>query len=345
MSKISELKTARQLNFPANKWNLTPSSLLVIQLCQSLPWYSTLKYAVFLDNFFTNIKLFKALKTMGIGACGTAKAGCGFPAELLHLRAAATKNKDWGKKAIMTVKEDKKTNIEEGDILCMAWVDLNTVQFMTTIHTIEDVKNDVYKDPRRSHGIPSDSTVVVENEDETGDKKLPFPTPIVDYNQHMGGSDGNAQQRSYYSPERSDSRYWWPLFIFLLKAAVLNAFKLWRILYPDSKLSHLDFQREIVRSLLTDQAGILRKGLPDVKVTSTQKDSPSLVPSCEWEHLSKKMYCLPCKRQQSELKRRRPLEEIEGNCTKRQRASQTMWQCKSCGPCCKKDSCWNSHKL
>jgi hypothetical protein len=118
VSKVSELKSARQLQFPATKWNLTPSSLIVIQLCRNLPSYETIKYAVFLDNFFTNTRLFKALKTIGIEACGTAKSGCGFSVDLLRLRAAATKNKDWGKKAITTIKADK--FVEDGDILCMA---------------------------------------------------------------------------------------------------------------------------------------------------------------------------------------------------------------------------------
>jgi hypothetical protein len=333
VAKVSELKTARQLNFPVIKWNLTPSSLIVIQLCRNLPDYATSKYAVFLDNFFTNARLFKALKIIGIGACGTAKSGCGFPVDLLRLRAAATKNKDWGKKAIMTTKADKKTGIEEGDILCMAWVDLNIVQFMTIIHTVDDLKAVSYKNIRRRHGIPSNSGVVI---DEV--TKLSFPEPIVDYNQHMGGSDGNAQQRSYYCPERSDRRYWWPLFIFLLKAVVLNVFKIWKILYPDSTLSHLEFQREIIKDLITNQAGVLRKAPLDVGVISTQDVE---VVSCEWKHLSKKKYCLFCKSQLPTLKRRRALAEIDGNCTKRQRASQIMWQCKSCGPCCKKEACWD----
>ena len=238
---------------------------------------------------------------MGIGACGTAKAGCGFPMELLRLRAAATKNKDWGEKALMTVKADKKLNIEEGDVLCLAWVDLNTVQFMTTTHTIEDLSTVVYKDSRRRHGIPKDSAVTING--DANEKKLPFPMPIVEYNQHMGGSDGNAQQRSYYNPQASDRRYWWPLFIFLLKAAVLNAFKLWQILYPNSALSHRDFQQEIVKALLTNQAGALRKGPLEVVVISNQnvKSTPS---PCEWEHLSKNTYCLSCKSQLPQLKRR-----------------------------------------
>lgn len=284
MSKVNELKTARQLGFPASKWNLTPSSLIVIQLCRNLPDFGTLKYVVFLDNFFTNVRLFKALKTIGIGACGTVKSGCGYPTDLIRLRAAATKAKNWGEKVITTVKSDGKI-IEDGNILAMAWVDLKTVQLMTTIHTVEEMKTDFYKNARRRHEIPTNSTVTVEEEEE----KLPFPLPIVEYNQHMGGSDGNAQQRSYYSPVRSDRRYWWPLFIFLLDGAVLNAFKLWEILYPNSTLSHLEFQKEIVRELLTNPAGVLRKGPSDVMIISNQETVSS---SCEWQRLSKKVYCL-----------------------------------------------------
>lgn len=47
----------------------------------------------------------------------------------------------------------------------------------------------------------------------------------------MNESDENAQQRSYYSPQRLDSQYWWSFFIFLLDAAILNAFELWQLQY------------------------------------------------------------------------------------------------------------------
>ena len=267
------------MKFPTTKWDLSPSSLVVIQLDRSIPSDEGLKYVIFLDNFFTNTKLFKALKTIGIVACGTAKSGCGFPVDLLRLRIAATKNKDWGKKALMTVtaNKSKKSNIDDGDILCMAWVDLNTLQLLTTVHTIEDLKTSFYKNSRRHHGIPAKSRVFVDDEEE----KLPFPMPIVEYNQHMGGSDGNAQQRAYYSSQRSDRRYWWSIFIFLLDAAVLNAFKLWRILYPNSTLSYLDFQKEIVNALLFNLAGALRKRPTDVIVTTNQDVNKDVESTCK----------------------------------------------------------------
>lgn len=109
----------------------------------------------------------------------------------------------------------------------------------------------------------------------------------------------------------------------------------------NSTLSHLEFQKEIVGALLINQAGALRKGSTGIEVISSLTIISFDSDNCKWEHLSKKVYCLACKSQLPTLKRRRPLEEIDEICTKRRRASQTMWQCKSCGPCCKKEACWD----
>ena len=318
--------TPAKLGFPAKQWKLTPSSLVVIQLCKSLP--NHLRFMLFVDNFFTNVQLFKALRTLNIGACGTAKVGSGFPIELVQIRAAATKQKDWGKLGLMTNSSNEKMNIDEGEVLCMAWVDLNTVQYMTTTHTIDGMKIMEHKDAKRRHGIPKLSQIIHDHE-----ALLPFPIPIVEYNHHMGGSDGNAQQRSYYSSHRPDSRYWWPLFIFLLEAIVLNAFKLWVLLYPDEKLTHSEFQYQIIESLLID--GSTRKKEPTIAENPAKKSV-----ACEWKHLVKKAYCKPCKDEATRLKKRPPMGEISGNATKRRRVSQTRWRCSSCGPCCKKQDCW-----
>ena len=92
-SRISELKIVRQLGFlPKDK--LSPSALLVIQLCKEL--LSSLNYHLFCDNFFTSTKLFKALRSIGIAASGTAEKGSGFPGELLAIRDVTSKGKDWG---------------------------------------------------------------------------------------------------------------------------------------------------------------------------------------------------------------------------------------------------------
>ena len=101
MTKISELLSAHKLGFPVKTWKLAPSALVVIQLCKTVE--NSKGIVCFVDNFFTNARLFKVLKTMNVGACGTAKVGCGYPLELVRLRATATKQKDWGKMGIMTI--------------------------------------------------------------------------------------------------------------------------------------------------------------------------------------------------------------------------------------------------
>ncbi len=104
VSKINNLK---------NKPGLTDSSTFVYRLCESLP--RDLGYVVFMDKFFTNVKLLTALKHMGIGGCGTAKAGSGFPAELLEIRELSTKKDNWGTRTYTTATED---------VLCFVWQDL-----------------------------------------------------------------------------------------------------------------------------------------------------------------------------------------------------------------------------
>jgi hypothetical protein len=48
------------------------------------------------DNFFTTHKLFTELKSRGITAYGTAKAGSGMPAQQVRLRDYTSKKEDYG---------------------------------------------------------------------------------------------------------------------------------------------------------------------------------------------------------------------------------------------------------
>ena len=194
MTKVSQLKTARQLGFDARS-KFSDSALLIIQLCKTLPAKS---YTLFVDNFFSSIKLFKALRTLGIAACGTAKKGSGFPKELLAIRDVATKTRDWGRQASMII---------DDEVLCMSWIDNNAVQYMTTSHSLEDLTKIHYLHERKRAGIPKDSaqpiihynpSIIAHSAPIPGQQiprpmGLPVPQPIRDYNLHMGGSDGNAQ--------------------------------------------------------------------------------------------------------------------------------------------------------
>ena len=124
---------------------LSDSSSMVLQLAKSLP--KPYSHVIYMDNFFTNVKLYTALKELGIGACGTAKNGSEFPSELLTFREVLTKKNNWGMKAYFTVKE----------VLCLVWQNNNTVQLMITVHIPDDLKTYDMLFKKKQHGISADA--------------------------------------------------------------------------------------------------------------------------------------------------------------------------------------------
>ena len=326
--------------------------MLVIQLCKTLP--EPLNYTLFCDNFFTSTKLFKALRSLGIAACGTAKKGSGFPVKLLALRDVAIKSKHWGLRASTTVDE----------VLCLGWVDNNTVQLMTTRHHPRELDDSYYLHPLKRHGIPEDSVqpiipipyyplmyahiILLPDQTPSWPLGLPIPAPVREYNLHMGGSHGNAQQRAVYSYQRRSDRYWWPLFIFLLDAAALNAYKLYLIddfRTEGKKLTRTDFTHHLALSLMKNPAGQTRRHESKIRI---QTNSEPLVstPEHHYIHLEKKRKCEPCNVNKTRPSKRKgePLAERDANGRKRkQRGSQTRWACGGCHPirpCCKNQACW-----
>ncbi|WP_375449345.1 hypothetical protein [uncultured Nostoc sp.] len=131
---------------------------------------------------------------------------------------------------------------------------------MTTVHSASNLESSVFIPKEKRRGIPTNSVVQKPNNEGV---VLPISLPIREYNKHIGGSDANSQARSYYSADTQSFRYWWPLFKLMLDAAVLlNAFNLWRILKPDSTLSHIDFQHTIAMKLVQNPLVFGRKYVP-----------------------------------------------------------------------------------
>jgi hypothetical protein len=312
--KISELKTTNQLNFLIIKWKLTSSFLMIIQLCENFS--SDLDFVLFTNYFFTNARLFKALRMRSIETCDTINIDSNYLIELMRIETAVIKQKDWDKMSLMTVKSDKKMNIDDEDVLCITWVNNNIVQYMIIIYTVDEMKKMIYRNAKCRNKVLKSMIC---------DEKFSFLISIVEYNQHMRESNENAQQRAYYSSHRFDNRYWWLLFIFLLNAVVLNAYKLWDRLYSDFKLTHAKFQHQIAKTFLLKEA--TRKVSSALSILNSQEEDNLL--SCEWKHFDKKIYCELCRKQKVELRKRRALEKISENVITRQRTSQTRWQCMS----------------
>ena len=127
---------ARRLGLDARS-KFSDSALLIIHLCKI--FLTSLTYSLFVDNFFSSIKLFKTLRSLGIAASGTAKKRSGFPKKLLAFRDVASKKIDWGLQTHMIV----------DGVLCLSWVDDSPVQFMTTSHSVEDLSKIHYVHARQ----------------------------------------------------------------------------------------------------------------------------------------------------------------------------------------------------
>ena len=83
------------------------------------------------------------------------------------------------------------------------------------------------------------------------------------YNKEMGGSDNHVKLNSYYLVNRHYHRHnWLPLFYLLIDAAVTNAYILYKLGSTKKKLSHVQFQEEIIQSLLRGPRAILRQRPP-----------------------------------------------------------------------------------
>jgi hypothetical protein len=105
-------------------------------------------------------------------------------------------------------------------------------------------------------------------------------------------------------------------------------------------MTHMKFQQQIVETLLSSLSDQTRRQIFIVSIHFIDMPDPSS--SCRWEHISKLLYCVFCKVQVSEQRKRKTLEKMTPNYIKRRRRSQTSWRCSNRGSCCKKKACWEN---
>ena len=102
---------------------LTKTGCLICNLVLSLPRRSL---AVYIDNYFTSIPLFKELLACGFGAIGTTRPHKEFPNELKVLKKQFPTKLKWNTLLARVVNK----------VLCLAWQDNNIVLALTIIHTV-----------------------------------------------------------------------------------------------------------------------------------------------------------------------------------------------------------------
>jgi len=199
----SRLDSFAELNQALYTGDLTLSqtSKAVYQLAHTLP-YCSHSFTLYMDNYFTNIYLLSALRTLGIGGCGTAR----------------TNSKEYP--AVFKFGQRKPCfphNTISGvicrDVLAVLWQDNNLVRFLTTVHSITGYPNPAtstanwpLKERRRPRCTPYNRRNIKFAWGHEARKTLPTPQIAIDYNLRMNGVDLSDQFRCYYATQLRVSR-------------------------------------------------------------------------------------------------------------------------------------------
>ncbi len=130
---------------------LTDTQSVVYQLALLLPpLLDGQTYTIYLDNLFTSTPLFRQLKVNGIGACGTTRPDSSpdFPAVLQVLKEKYGHSLPWG--TLVAIPVD--------GVLCLGWIDNNTVLSLSTVHTVNQVADRVTRWRKRPQATSTNAT-------------------------------------------------------------------------------------------------------------------------------------------------------------------------------------------
>lgn len=251
--------------------SLTPTGSAVYHLALTLP-YLDRRFEILMDNLFTNVPLFVALRKLGIGAAGTTRVNAnGFPTELRIEKEKARRILSWGHLSGMVV----------DNICCLVWQDNNSVFFMTSFHDIQKTVTRVRRRPKLSSTNGHTVRGIFGNEVR---KAIPIPQFIDDYNYNMGGVDIADQLRSYYHVQQIVRRNWLPYFFWLLDTTVVNAYQIYRYLHhkPYTK-SHKWFRIQLAQSLISEGKKDIMKArslkLSKPRCAENTKNAESYIPN------------------------------------------------------------------
>jgi Transposase IS4 len=297
------------------------------------------QFQVVFDNFFTTTRLFDELRSWGVGAFGTAKAGSGIPKPHIMIDKVATKEKNYG--------EVVNTVISRGNINCITFIDNGAVWMMSTVH---DVANEpTYWRPISNRRNPSDHLA---RTTPNGDIEIPYPKISHDYNHQMNGSDLCQQSWNEYDLSgHGHLRNWWPLFWHLISASISNSLYLYRLKgFTDSELTHLQLQERLGLQLLRNPASVSRV-IESTSIASTKRPTRLKRPSGEhtWTRVGARecVVCSPPRLSQRRGRGRKALQELGINTTTpepRKRRKRTTFGCYECDVAlCKSSWCWQQH--
>ena len=175
-------------------------------------------HEVYMDRFYTSIRLFQELysqRTVAVGTCMPNRKGL--------------------PKIFSGQKLTKGTVIScrQGPVLAIKWCDKREVLMLSTKH------------------IPTMTSVSVKA--PGGHHKKLKPTVVQDYNAYMQGVDNSDQMLKYYSFNRKTMKWWKKLFMHLLGLVIVNASKLYNFVAEERdcpKIELLTFTELLAKDLV-----------------------------------------------------------------------------------------------
>ncbi|GMF56648.1 unnamed protein product [Phytophthora fragariaefolia] len=215
--------------------SLSTTGCIVAHLCSKLP--RNMQFNVFMDNYFSSIPLFEHLRSVGIGAYGTAQSNSAKYPKEMRFRNDKTKSTT-GTLNSMAV----------GKVLVIFWMDNGPVQILSTIHHVEGGHWFIERETKRPRTTSTNGASVQRQFDASDRKTFAIPCCVDDYNHYMVGVDIADQYRAYYATQLFSYRTWVPIFFWLLDTTIINALCSRAGKNP---LNHRDFRQELSRQLIT----------------------------------------------------------------------------------------------
>jgi hypothetical protein len=182
---------------------------------------------VYMDNFYTSVKLLNDLLVFGTNACGTIRSNrVGLPRDLLPRNVALRKH-------------EKKT-AQKNELTFAIWQDTKPVCVLSNFHDPQAVGNVNRRVGDRPHQV------------------VEAPQALADYQLHMKGVDLMDQMVGYYLLNHRSKKWWRRVFFYLFSVSVHNSYVLAKACHPDFVRQEWPNLQDFVEDLAHELVGDYR---------------------------------------------------------------------------------------
>lgn len=234
-------------------------------------------YKIFIDNYFTSLKLLNHLSTLGYCSTGTVRDN--------RLEDCPLRNQQ---KQLAKEKRGTHQFSSSDNVVVFLWKDNKVVSAASNFENCEMKTTSRYCRESRS--------------------KIMVPQPKIfdSYNKGMGGVDKMDGLVAVYRSRMRQRKWWWPIFSYLFDVSVVNSWLLFRKVHPSHEMSSglLKFRRYLALSLLKSYGQKSNKGkITPAPVHDVRYDKVSHLPEysenerrCIQCGKNAKFVCIKCKR-------------------------------------------------